>query len=172
MGPQSVEAARHALDLLAARSDIDPSRMAVWGVCDGAVAAGLLMDSDKRPRVIVLESGAYDMVKLWPETGLSTKLSILRQVWPSRRALKQRSVLDHLPPKLKCSVLILHGESDRRTPVRQAEQLAQALSDRGAQVQTYYFPKGSHELGARVDGPLSDFLRANLLAPEPPQAAS
>ncbi len=164
VGPQSVEAARHALDLLAARPDVDPKRMAVWGMADGAVAAGLLMDSDSRPRAVILQSGAYDMLKLWPEASLRTKLRILRQVWPSKRLLKERSVVENLPLRLDCNVLILHGEQDHRMPVKQAEGLAKALQDRGAHVETYYFPQGSHELGAKIDQPLSNFLRDNLLA--------
>jgi predicted esterase len=171
VGPQSVAAARNALDLLATRPDIDRNRMAVWGLADGAVAAGLLMDSDARPRAVILQSGAYDMLKLWPEAPLGTKLSILRQVWPSKRVLKERSVVEHLPRKLDCSVLILHGERDRKMPIKQAEQLAAALTQRGARVETYYFPKGSHELGERVDGPLRDFLRDNLLASNPHSAS-
>ena len=163
VGPPSVDAARHGLDLLTARSDVTPNRLAVWGLGDGAVAAGLLMDSDTRPRAVILQSGAYDMLKLWPEAALRTKLSILRQVWPSKRVLKERSVVEHLPGKLDCSVLILHGRRDRKVPVKQAEQLAAALTKRGAHVQTYYFPEGSHELGASVDAPLRTFLRDNLL---------
>jgi dipeptidyl aminopeptidase/acylaminoacyl peptidase len=62
-------------------------------------------------------------------------------------------------------VLILHGRRDRKVPVKQAEQLAAALTQRGAHVQTYYFPQAPHELGARVDVPLRKFLRDNLLAP-------
>jgi uncharacterized protein len=171
VGPQSVAAARHALDLLAARPDVDPARLAVWGVGDGAVAAGLLMDSDRRPHAVILESGAYDMVKFWPEASLSTKLSILRQVWPSKRALKNRSVVENLPPRIDCHVLILHGGDDRKAPVKQAERLAAALTKRGAHVDAHYFPDGSHELGARIDRPLRDFLKTDLLGSNP-QAAS
>jgi pimeloyl-ACP methyl ester carboxylesterase len=172
VGPQSVAAARHALDLLAARADVDPSRLAVWGLADGAVAAGLLMDSDARPLAVILQSGAYDMIKLWPEATMRTKLSILRQVWPSKKALRERSVVEHLPRRLKCSVLILHGARDPKTPVTQAEQLAQALTDRGAQVETYYFPSGAHELGTSVDLPLRDFLRDHLLTTAAAPAAA
>ena len=165
VGAQSVAAARRALDLLAARPDVDPARMAVWGLADGAVAAGLLMDSDPRPRAVILQSGAYDMLKLWPEAPLGTKLSILRQVWPSKRVLRERSVIENLPAHLDCSVLILHGVHDRPRPIDQAEQLAEALADRGAHVETHYFPKGAHELGRDVDLPLRNFLRDNLIAP-------
>jgi predicted esterase len=165
VGQQSVDASRRALDLLADRHDVDPARLAIWGLADGAVAAGLLMDSDTRPRAVILQSGAYDMLKLWPEAPLGTKLSILRQVWPSKRALRERSVIEHLPPHLDCSVLILHGERDRRMPIVQAEQLAQALADRGAHVETHYFPEGAHELGRGVDLPLHNFLQDDLLSP-------
>jgi predicted esterase len=164
VGPPSVVAARHGLDLLAARSDVDPNRIAVWGLGNGAVAAGLLMDSDPRPRALILQSGAYDMVHLWPEAPLRTKLAILREVWPSTKALQARSVIEHLPPRLQVSVLILHGESDRRIPVKQATRLADELRARGAKVWTCYFPTSSHDLGKRVEPELRTFLRDNLIA--------
>ena len=171
VGAQSVAAARRALDLLAARPDVDPRRMAVWGLTDGAVAAGLLMDSDTRPRAVILQSGAYDMLKFWPEAALGTKLSILRQVWPSKRVLRERSVIENLPAHVSCSVLILHGARDRRMPINQAEQLAEALAERGAHVETHYFPKGAHDLGTWVDLPLRNFLRDNLIASTTPETA-
>jgi pimeloyl-ACP methyl ester carboxylesterase len=165
VGPQAVVAARHALDLLAQRPDVDASRLGVWGVTNGAVAAGLLMDFDSRPRVVILQSGAYDMTKYWPEAHWFTKLWILHQVWPSKRVLKERSVIDHLPAKLSCKVLILHGEVDKRTPVHQAEQLATALQERGASVTTRYFPEGNHKLGSPAYAAVVEFLRANLAQP-------
>jgi dienelactone hydrolase len=164
VGPQAVVAARRALDLLAAREDVDPRRLGVWGLSDGAVAAGLLMDTDRRPRAIVLQSGAYDMMSLWPEAPWRTKLTILRQVWPSRRVLKERSVIAHLPPRLDVSVLILHGVRDRAMPLDQAERLAEALRARGAKVETYYFPKAPHHLGKRAEERVADFLRDTLLS--------
>ena len=127
------------------------------------VAAGLLMDYDSRPRALILESGCYDPLTLWPEAPLRTKLSILREVWPSKRILKERSVIAHLPPKLDLSVLIMHGQQDNRMPVKQAVTLANALRERGAKVETCYFPTASHDLGKRVEPELRAFLRDNLL---------
>lgn len=164
LGPQAVAAARRALDLLAARSDVDPARLGIWGVSTGAVVAGLVMDSDPRPRVVVLQSGAYDMLTFWPQAPLLTKLQILHEVWPSRRVLKERSVMAHLPDRLDCSVLILHGEKDKRVSVRQARSLEQALRERGARVEATYFPKSRDSLGWQIEQPLEAFLRQNLLA--------
>ncbi len=164
VGPQSVEVARRALDLLAQRPEVDPARLAVWGLSQGAMAAGLLMDSDTRLRAVILQSGAYDLVSLWPSAPLETKLKILREVWPSRRVLEERSVIAHLPARLDCSVLILHGERDKQVPLGQAQLLARALREHGAKVETRYFPMAAHDLGNRVRPPLRKFLRENLLA--------
>jgi dipeptidyl aminopeptidase/acylaminoacyl peptidase len=171
VGPQAVEAARHAFDLLAERDDVDPNRMAVWGVADGAVAAGLLMDYDKRPKSLILQSGAYDMVKLWPEAPLRTKLKMLHEVWPSKRVLKERSVIENLPSKLDCNVLIMHGESDQRTPLRQAVKLADELRARGAHVSTAYFPNGSHDIAKQAKLPAQNFLRDTIVEPQPVPAS-
>lgn len=171
VGPQAVEAARHALDLLAQRDDVDPNRMAVWGVADGAIAAGLLMDYDKRPKSLILQSGAYDMVRLWPEAPLRTKLKMLHEVWPSRRVLRERSVIENLPSKLDCNVLIMHGERDRSTPLRQAIKLADELRARGAHVSTEYFPSGSHDIVKQAKQPAEDFLRDTIGEPQPPPAS-
>ena len=166
VGPQAVEAAHRAVDLMAARPDVDPDRIAVWGLSDGAVAAGLLMDSDPRLRAVILQSGFYDTLKMWPEAPLREKVTILRQVWPSHRVLAERSVIAHLPPKLDCSVLIMHGEHDKKMPIEQAKRLAEDLEIRGAKVETRFFDDG-HDLGGKVDGPLKEFLRENLIAAEP-----
>jgi uncharacterized protein len=167
VGPQAVEAAHHAVDLMAARPDVDPDRIAVWGVSDGAVAAGLLMDSDPRLRAVILQSGFYDTLKMWPEAPLREKVTILRQVWPSHRVLAERSVIAHLPPKLDCSVLIMHGEHDKDMPVQQARRLAKKLAARGAKVETRFFDDG-HDLGGKVEGPLREFLREKLIAAQAP----
>lgn len=171
VGPQAVEAARHALDLLAQRNDVDPNRMAVWGVADGAVAAGLLMDYDKRPKSLILQSGAYDMLKLWPEAPLRTKLKMLHEVWPSRRVLRERSVIANLPTKLDCNVLIMHGERDQRTPLKQAIKLADELRARGAHVSTEYFPGGSHDIVKQAKRPAEDFLRDTIGEHQPSPAS-
>jgi dipeptidyl aminopeptidase/acylaminoacyl peptidase len=163
VGPQAVAAARRALDLLSARRDVDATRLAVWGLGNGAVAAGLLMDYDSRPRALILQSGAYDLLTLWPQASIRTKLAILREVWPSKRVLAERSVIENLPRRLDCSVLILHGDRDKAMPVSQAVRLANALKGRGARVETHYFPEASHNLGRRVDPELRAFLRAHLL---------
>jgi dienelactone hydrolase len=166
VGRQALAAARAALDQLERRPDVDPNRLAVWGVSEGAVAAGLLMDFDPRPRTVVLQSGAYDTLNLWSEAPLTTKLAILREVWPSRRLMRQRSVIDHLPPRLDATVLILHGMRDARIPVVQARRLEHALRARGARVFSRYFPDGRHDLGPDAAASAARFVRSQFMAGE------
>jgi dipeptidyl aminopeptidase/acylaminoacyl peptidase len=167
-GPQAVSAARKALDMLAERDDVDPTRLGVWGLSNGAMVAGLVMDSDPRPRAVVLESGTYDMLGFWPKAPLLTKLAILREVWPSRRVLKERSVIAQLPLRLDCNVLIIHGANDRNAPVLQAQRLEKELRRRGAHVQTFYLPGGRP--GRVVEQPLEAFLRDKLIETNPQSA--
>ncbi len=164
VGPQVVAAVQRALKLLARRADVDANRLAVWGSFNGAMAVGLAMDSELHVRAVILESGTYDMVKLWPSASLMAKLKILHQIWPSHRALDERSVLPHLPARLDLSVLILHGEHDAKSPPAQAKLLEQQLKERGAYVKAYYFAGAGHELGDRVRKPVEEFLRQRLIA--------
>ncbi len=152
VGPQAVEAAHRAVDLMAARPDVDPDRIAVWGLSDGAVAAGLLMDSDPRLRAVILQSGFYDTLKMWPEAPLREKVTILRQVWPSHRVLAERSVIAHLPPKLDCSVLIMHGEHDKKMPVRAGQTAGRRPRDVAGPKSRRAFSTTATTLAARSTG--------------------
>lgn len=172
VGPQAVATGRQAFDLLAARSDVDPNRIAVWGIGEGAVAAGLFMDDDPRVRNVILQSGAYDMLKLWPKASLANKLRMLHQVWPSRRILRERSVIEHLRKQMHCNVLIIHGAKDRQAPIAQAVRLGNELKSRGANVSEHVLSAGNHDLGKSALGPATDFLRETLLKPSATDAHS
>src|SRR6266705_1616788 len=76
LGYREVEEVRAAVDLLAARPDLDPTRFGLWGYNLGAYAALREAENDKRIRALVLDS-VYDepkqMVKVGVErNGLST----------------------------------------------------------------------------------------------------
>ncbi len=168
VGPQAVAAARRAIDLLSQRADVDPDRLGVWGVANvepvrGGAAHG------RRPASPCGHSAIghlrYDQV-LARDALVHQVKSILHQVWPSRRvAFKERSVIDQLPARLKCKVLILHGEEDKRNPLRQAEQLAWLLAAGtwGLGQNPAIFPTGTIGSGPRAYDEVVEFLRANLV---------
>src|SRR5215475_11717022 len=70
LGYREVDEVRAALDVLAARPDVDPSRFGLWGYNLGAYAALREAEMDKRVRALVLDS-VYDrpeeMVKVGVE---------------------------------------------------------------------------------------------------------
>jgi dienelactone hydrolase len=55
---QTVIDLRRAVDMLAARSDIDPRRLAFWGFSHGAFIGGILAGVERRVGSYVLQSGA------------------------------------------------------------------------------------------------------------------
>ncbi len=59
LGYREADEVRAAVDLLAARTDLDPTRFAMWGYNLGAYAALREAESDKRIRALVLDS-VYD----------------------------------------------------------------------------------------------------------------
>jgi pimeloyl-ACP methyl ester carboxylesterase len=70
LGYREADEVRAAIDVLAARNDIDPARFGVWGYNLGAYAALREAENDKRIRALVLDS-VYDepsqMVKVGVE---------------------------------------------------------------------------------------------------------
>ncbi|HEV1993634.1 MAG TPA: alpha/beta fold hydrolase, partial [Candidatus Acidoferrum sp.] len=69
LGYREVDEVRAAVDLLAARTDLDPTRFGLWGYNLGAYAALREAESDKRIRALVLDS-VYDQPKQFVKVGV------------------------------------------------------------------------------------------------------
>jgi hypothetical protein len=69
LGYREVEEVRAAVDLLAARADLDPTRFGLWGYNLGAYAALREAENDKRVRALVLDS-VYDEPKQMVKVGV------------------------------------------------------------------------------------------------------
>ncbi len=69
LGYREVEEVRAAVDLLAARADLDPTRFGLWGYNLGAYAALREAENDKRIRALVLDS-VYDEPKQMVKVGV------------------------------------------------------------------------------------------------------
>src|SRR6266849_4223121 len=68
-GYREVEEVRAAIDVLAARNDVDPGRFGVWGYNLGAYAALRAAEDDKRIRALVLDS-VYDLPEQMVKVGV------------------------------------------------------------------------------------------------------
>ena len=69
LGYHEADEVRGAVDLLATRPDLDPTRMGLWGYNMGAYAALREAENDKRIRAIVLDS-VYDEPKQMVKVGV------------------------------------------------------------------------------------------------------
>src|SRR5260370_1932826 len=69
LGYREVDEVRAAVDLLAARPDLDPTRFGLWGYNLGAYAALREAERDKRIRALVLDS-VYDEPKQMVKVGV------------------------------------------------------------------------------------------------------
>jgi pimeloyl-ACP methyl ester carboxylesterase len=69
LGYREADEVRAAVDLLAARPDLDPTRMGLWGYNMGAYAALREAGNDKRIRALVLDS-VYDEPKQMVKVGV------------------------------------------------------------------------------------------------------
>jgi pimeloyl-ACP methyl ester carboxylesterase len=69
LGYREVDEVRAAVDVVAARSDVDPARVGMWGYNLGAYAALREAENDKRIRALVLDS-VYDQPKQMVKVGV------------------------------------------------------------------------------------------------------
>ena len=69
LGYREVEEVRAAIDVVAARNDVDPAKFGVWGYNLGAYAALREAENDKRIRALVLDS-VYDQPQQMVKVGV------------------------------------------------------------------------------------------------------
>jgi uncharacterized protein len=69
LGYREADEVRAAVDVVAARSDVDPARVGLWGYNLGAYAALREAENDKRIRALVLDS-VYDQPKQMVKVGV------------------------------------------------------------------------------------------------------
>jgi dipeptidyl aminopeptidase/acylaminoacyl peptidase len=122
---------------------IDAKQLYIYGFSRGAVVAAALIGQIAGIKGALLQSGAYDLPRLYQETS---------SYW-LRRLLNPQ---DHPDPKLlnlladatnwQAATLILHGEQDWLIPVAQARTLDDRLQNLGKSHRLMVFSEGGHRL--------------------------
>ena len=162
-GPRSLELAGLLLDRLRRTPNVDSSRVAVWGVSEGATVAALLAARRKDLDGVVLQSAIYDLEGAEQTTRSQELKRALAQDAGPRSGWKSRSPLA-LRAVPAAPTLLLHGEADPVIPARQAEAYA-ALFPRRASLRL--FEGGGHLLPiVAVRDSVIRFLGARVPAPE------
>jgi len=150
-----------AINTLRARDDIDPSRIAIWGVSLGAYPATANFVDDPSIRALVLWGAPADIKMVIADghdalsgfNGLVAKLAI-RQYREPRDEIKDAG---------DRPVLIVHGEQDTIIKVRNAHALSEAASDADVPVQVFIDPLSTHsQVSQEAVNEIAAFLHRNL----------
>ncbi|HVT58995.1 MAG TPA: prolyl oligopeptidase family serine peptidase [Thermoanaerobaculia bacterium] len=141
---------------------VDARRMGIYGYSRGAMAASLLAVQLDDVKAAVFGAGVYDFKKAYDETPLAgIRQNMETETGMTAVAIRQRSSILEME-KLKCPVLILHGEKDGNVPVSQALELRDRLTALGKEFEIKLFPDREHGIGPEVSTLTVDFFRRKL----------
>lgn len=163
VGPKTLAVLTVAYRKLQKESYVDPNRMAIYGYSRGGMAASLLSVELDDVKAAVLGAGIYDFKRFYDETPLpGARKNAMEETGMTKEAIRERSSILRMD-RLKCPVLILHGERDERVPVSQAILLRDRLTELHKEFEIKLFPDAPHSIGAPAGDMAVDFFRRKLL---------
>ena len=125
-------AARAVVDWIEKRKDLDPGKIAIWGVSLGGYYAPRAAAYEKRFKACIALSGPFDWAQIWdglPELTRSTfraRSHSADENEAKRNAAKL--TLKDAAKEITCPIFIVAGRQDRLVPASHAERLAKAVS--------------------------------------------
>jgi len=145
-GPKTIAALATGYRKLQEEPFVDRNRMGIYGYSRGGMAASLLALQLPDVRAAVFGAGIYDFRKAFEETKIDGIRENMRsETAMGRKAVEERSSILQME-KLKCPVLIIHGEKDDRVPVSQALLLRDRLTSLGKEFEIRLFPEAGHSI--------------------------
>ncbi|MGD9786618.1 MAG: alpha/beta hydrolase [Sulfuricellaceae bacterium] len=152
--PRFAEDLEHALDWLARHPAVDPSRLAVLGHSVGAGAALLAASRCDRVAAVVSVAAFAHPESMMRRFLASRKIPhhplgryILRHVEKTIGVPFDAIAPLHTIRRVKCPVLLVHGEEDETVPVGEAL----ALREAGENATLYLLPGGGHDPAGEID---------------------
>lgn len=163
VGPRTLRVLTEGFRRLQRETFVDPKRMGIVGYSRGGMAASLLAVQLDDLKAVVLGAGVYDFKKAYDETGLDgIRANMKAETGMTPEAIKERSSVLQME-KLKCPVLILHGQKDINVPVSQAHLLRDRLAALNKDFEIQIFPDREHGIGPQNLYSYSlDFLKRKL----------
>ena len=128
MGPASIDAFATGFRKFRHDSYVDSTKMGIFGYSRGGMAASLLaVKLGHEVKAAVLGAGVYDFKRAYEDTKLEgIRENMKLETGMTETAIKERSSILRME-KLKCPVLIIHGENDGNAPTNQAYLLRDRL---------------------------------------------
>ena len=164
MGPDSIDAFAAGFRKFRRDPNVDATKMGIFGYSRGAMAASLLaVKLGDEVRAAVFGAGVYDFKRAYDETKLDgIRENMKAETGMTESAIKERSSILHMK-KLKCPVLILHGENDANAPTNQAFLLRDRLTELKKEFEFKILPDHVHgQLKGDFLSLVLDFLSRKL----------
>ena len=125
-------AAKAVCDWIEERNDLDPKRIAIWGVSLGGYYAPRAAAFEKRVRACIALSGPFEWNRIWdglPELTRET-FRVRSHAMNERDAREKAKTLTmaEAAPQIKCPIFIVTGRQDRLVPATEAERLARSVA--------------------------------------------
>lgn len=164
MGPASIDAFATGFRKFRHDPYVDSTKMGIFGYSRGGMAASLLaLKLGHEVKAAVLGAGVYDFKRAYDETKLDgIRENMKAETGMTERAITERSSILHMK-KLKCPVLIIHGENDGNAPTNQAFLLRDRLAELKKEFEFKILQNHVHgQLAGNFLTPVLDFLSRKL----------
>ena len=162
VGPKTLAVLKVAYARLRQEKYVDANRMGIYGYSRGGMAASLLAVELDDVKAAVLGAGIYDFQRFYDDTPLPrARKNMMAETGMTKEAIRERSSILRMD-RLKCPVLILHGEKDERVPVSQAKMLRDRLTQLHKEFEIKLFPEAEHSIGAPAGDMAIDFFKRRL----------
>lgn len=136
---------RAAIDALEARSDVDATRVGVFGVSLGGFYAPRAAAFEPRVRALIALAGPYAVPAAFDRMPILTQEAFIHRsgAHSSAEALDRLSgfTLEGVAERVTCPMLVIMGRQDRVVPPADAERLAH---EAGGPVDLWMLDEGNH----------------------------
>jgi len=165
VGPKTLKVLTEGYRRFQRETYVDGKCMGIVGYSRGGMAASLLATQLDDLKAAVFGGGIYDFKRQYDEvTFPGIRENMKSETGMTEDAIKQRSSILRME-KLKCPVLILHGEKDINVPVSQARLLQARLTELKKEFEIQIFPDRDHRIGPQNLYKYSlDFLKRKMIA--------
>src|SRR3954464_8095891 len=127
-------AVKAVVDAVMTRSDLDASRIALWGVSLGGYYAARAAAFEKRIQACISLGGPYDWQEAWPGLAELTReaFRVRSHCATQEEALRKAANLSlrGVAQNITCPIFIMTGKRDRLIPWEHAQRLANEVTGR------------------------------------------